>query len=435
MKLKKLFVLLLSFVFVFTACDVNDTNDDDNNNDNNNGTEYHLYINEFMASNDAAYADENGEYDDWIEIYNAEDKDVDIAGMYISDKTDDPTAYQIPSGKGATVIPAHGFLVLWADDQTDQGVLHLPFKLSSGGEAIVLTASDGSTLIDQHVFDAQETDISEGRLPDGSDNWVKFSTPTPGASNNGASTDVPPVISNVTVTPAEINPGDEVTVTATVTDENNDVQTVTVTYGTNSTDAQTVEMTANGNDYSASIGSFEDGTQVYFFVKAVDSKGLEAISDTVNFSVGYIPPVLYINEFMASNDNTITDNYGEYEDWIEIYNPNDYPVNIGGFYITDDLTDMTAWQIPDNQPDSTTIPAGGFLLLWADKDTDQGVLHVELKLSSGGEQIGLVAPNGTTFIDSLTFGEQTTDVSYGRKPDGSDNWQFFENPTPGASNN
>ncbi len=435
MKLKKLFVLLLSFVFVFTACDVNDTNDDDNNNDDNNGTEYHLYINEFMASNDAAYADENGEYDDWIEIYNAEDKDVDIAGMYISDKTDDPTAYQIPSGKGATVIPAHGFLVLWADDQTDQGVLHLPFKLSSGGEAIVLTASDGSTLIDQHVFDAQETDISEGRLPDGSDNWVKFSTPTPGASNNGASTDVPPVISNVTVTPAEINPGDEVTVTATVTDENNDVQTVTVTYGTNSTDAQTVEMTANDNDYSASIGSFEDGTQVYFFVKAVDSKGLEAISDTVNFSVGYIPPVLYINEFMASNDNTITDNYGEYEDWIEIYNPNDYPVNIGGFYITDDLTDMTAWQIPDNQPDSTTIPAGGFLLLWADKDTDQGVLHVELKLSSGGEQIGLVAPNGTTFIDSLTFGEQTTDVSYGRKPDGSDNWQFFENPTPGASNN
>ncbi len=434
MKLTKLFVLLFAFAVVFTACDVNDsdsTNDD--NNDNNPG--YSLYINEFMASNDAAYADEYGEYDDWIELYNAGDTDIDIAGMYISDNVDDPTAYQIPSGKAVTTIPAGGFLVLWADGQTDQGTLHLPFKLSSGGEAIVLTASDGATTIDEHVYEAQETDISEGRLPDGGTEWVKFNPATPGESNNGASTDVPPVISNVTVTPATINPGDEVTVSATVTDENNDIQSVTVTYAVNNGDETTVNMTANGDDYSASLGTFEDGSSVYFFVKAVDSKGLTAQSDTVNFSVGYIPPVLYINEFMASNDNTITDNYGEYEDWIEIYNPNDYDVNIGGFYITDDLTDMTAWQIPDNQPDSTTIPAGGFLLLWADKDTDQGVLHVELKLSSDGEQIGLVAPNGTTFIDSLTFGAQATDTSYGRYPDGSDNWQFFANPTPGASNN
>ncbi len=434
MKLKKLFIMLLASVFVFTACDVNDSNDD--NDDENDQTEYHLYINEFMASNDNTIADENGEYDDWIELYNAGDKEVDIAGMYFSDNADDPTAYQIPSGKGnETKIPAGGFLLIWADGQTDQGILHLPFKLSSGGEAIVVTAKDGATLIDQRIFEAQETDISEGRLPDGSDNWTKFSEPTPGASNNSASTDVPPVISNVSVFPSEINPGDEVTVTATVTDENGDIQTVTVTFGTNSTDAQTVEMTADGDNYSASLGSFNDGTEVFFFVKAVDQKGLEAVSDTVTFSVGYIPPTLYINEFMADNETTIADDNDEYDDWIEIYNPNDFPVNIGGFYITDDLTDMTAYQIPDTDSSATTIPAGGFILLWADKDSDQGVLHVELKLSSGGEQIGLVAPNGTTFIDSLTFGEQTTDVSYGRKPDGSDNWEFFDTPTPGASNN
>ena len=62
-------------------------------------------------------------------------------------------------------------------------------------------------------------------------------------------------------------------------------------------------------------------------------------------------------------------------------------------------------------------------------------MHVKLKLSGSGEQIGLFAPNGTTVIDSLTFGEQTTDVSYGRYPDGSDNWQTFTTPTPGTSNN
>ena len=433
MKLKKLFMILFASVFVFSACSVNENPIDDGGNQNN----YHLYINEFMASNDFAYADEYGEYDDWIEIYNADASEVNIAGMYISDNAGDETQYQIPTGSDLTKIPAHGFIVLWADGQTEQGVLHLPFKLSSGGEDIVLTASDGTTTLDSHTYGPQETDISEGRLPDGADNWVKFSTPTPGASNNGASTDVPPVISNITINPdSTINPGDEVTVSAAVTDENDDVQSVTVSYAVNGGDFTALDMTA-GNDsiYSVSIGSFADGSSVSFFVKAVDSKNLTAVSDTINFTVGYIPPVLYINEFMASNDTTIADENGEYDDWIEIYNPNDAPVNIGGFYITDDLTDLTAWQIPDDNPDATTIPAGGFLLLWADKDTDQGPLHVNLKLSGSGEQIGLTAPNGTSIIDSLTFGEQTTDVSYGRYPDGSDNWQFFDTPTPGASNN
>jgi len=93
------------------------------------------------------------------------------------------------------------------------------------------------------------------------------------------------------------------------------------------------------------------------------------------------------------------------------------------------------WQIPDTKPDSTTIPAGGFLLLLADKLPDAGVLHVNLKLGSGGEQIGLTAPNGTSIIDSLTYLDQTTDISEGRQPDGSDNWVNFTTPTPGTSNN
>ncbi len=104
-------------------------------------------------------------------------------------------------------------------------------------------------------------------------------------------------------------------------------------------------------------------------------------------------------------------------------------------YITDDLLDLTLWQIPTTSPDSTTIPAGGFLVLFADKIPEAGVLHVNIKLSGSGEQIGLVAPNGTSIIDSLTFGAQAADTSYGRNPDGSDNWQLFPTPTLGASNN
>ena len=143
---------------------------------------------------------------------------------------------------------------------------------------------------------------------------------------------------------------------------------------------------------------------------------------------------LKINEFMASNDSALADSHGEYDDWIEIYNPGPDPVNIGGLYITDDLAKPTAWQIPDTAPDSTTIPPGGFLLLWADKQPEQGVRHVKLKLSSKGEQIGLFAADGKTPIDTLTFSKQETDVSMGRYPDGANTWMNFQNSTPRYTN-
>ncbi len=147
-----------------------------------------------------------------------------------------------------------------------------------------------------------------------------------------------------------------------------------------------------------------------------------------------IPPTVYINEFMASNTETISDPQGDYDDWIEIYNADIYPVNIGGMYITDDLTDPSKWKIPDTQPDSTTIQPGEFLLLWADEDIEDGVLHLDIKLSVNGEEIGLYTDDLTSIIDSIVFEEQTIDISFGRQPDGSNNWCQM-NPTPGYSNN
>ncbi len=396
-----------------------------------------VVINEIMASNDAAVTDENGEYDDWFELYNAGDTAVDIGGMYVSDDQTDLTMWQIPTTDPAkTTIPAKGFLVLWADGQPDQGVLHLDFKLSSGGEDIVLVESNGRVIIDQYTFGPQQTDVAIGRNPDGSDNWETMSTATPGASNSGAPSNVAPVIGDITVSPDSLTPTTPVIVSAKVTDEDGNLASVKITYSPEGQVTADTAMTAQGGDiYQADLGTFADGSRIFFFITAEDAEGLKAVSDTVSFEVGYIAPVLFINEFLASNDADTSDAFGEFDDWIEIYNPGPEAVNIGGMYISDDKTDLTAWQIPTTAPDSTTIPAGGFLLLWADKQPEQGILHVNIKLSSGGEDVVLTAPNGTTVIDSLTFGEQTTDVSMGRKPDGSDNWMFFDTPTPGASNN
>ncbi|MCK4653584.1 MAG: lamin tail domain-containing protein, partial [Candidatus Cloacimonetes bacterium] len=171
--------------------------------------------------------------------------------------------------------------------------------------------------------------------------------------------------------------------------------------------------------------------EMYFY-----DAGHNATASLYDFQIQpmQIPPTIYINEFMASNRETIADPQGDYDDWIEIYNADIYPVDIGGMYITDDLSDPAKWKIPDTQPDSTTIQPGEFLLLWADEDIEDGVLHLDIKLSVNGEEIGLYTDDLTSIIDSIVFEEQAIDISFGRQPDGSNNWCQM-NPTPGYSNN
>ena len=148
------------------------------------------------------------------------------------------------------------------------------------------------------------------------------------------------------------------------------------------------------------------------------------------------PPqiLLVINEFMASNNNYTQDPQGQYDDWIEIYNNGVDAVDIGGMYLTDNLSDPVKWQIPINIPALTTIEPGGHLLIWADGDSSDAGLHTNFKLDANGEEIGLFKSDGITMLDSVVFGEQTSDISHGRYPDGTDNWRFFGSPSPAAEN-
>jgi hypothetical protein len=148
-----------------------------------------LVINEFMASNssDSGVSDPQGEFDDWIEIYNFGNEAIDLAGMYLTDDLTNPTKWRIPSGYSAqTTVAAGGFLVIWADEDTLDGPLHTTYKLSAGGEDIGLFDTDGSTAIDTLTFADQSTDIAYGRYPDAGDDWRYFPTPTLAAVNNGA---------------------------------------------------------------------------------------------------------------------------------------------------------------------------------------------------------------------------------------------------------
>jgi len=142
---------------------------------------------------------------------------------------------------------------------------------------------------------------------------------------------------------------------------------------------------------------------------------------------------LTINEFMASNGNVFEDEFGEYDDWIEIFNFGDQPVDINGIYITDEITDPEKWRFFSGSGPLYLAP-GEYYLFWADGQHDQGVNHLGFKLSAEGEEIAIFTSTDQLLIDSVTYSQQYYDVSKGRQPDGGETWNFFLTPTPGASN-
>ena len=144
-----------------------------------------VVINELMADNDNIIADPQGDYDDWLELYNLTDSSVTLTGLYLSDKEDNPTKWAFPEN---TQLPANGYLVVWLDEDHDdedatEG-LHANFKLSKDGETVILVGTDahGNPVLDKVTFGEQETDTAYGRLPDGTGDFQVVQA-TPGAQN------------------------------------------------------------------------------------------------------------------------------------------------------------------------------------------------------------------------------------------------------------
>lgn len=143
---------------------------------------------------------------------------------------------------------------------------------------------------------------------------------------------------------------------------------------------------------------------------------------------------LRINEFMAMNTNVPIGAAGEFDDWIELYNDSNESVNVGGMYLTDDLSNPTQWQFPADNPRETMIRAKEFLLIIADGDLTAGGLHANFKLASDGEELALFDSDGVTLLDSITFGPQKANLSYGRDLLDPTQWRILAWPSPGSSN-
>jgi hypothetical protein len=146
-----------------------------------------LKINEWLAENDGAFRDANGGADDWFEIYNPTAATVNLAGWKLTDTPGSPTPFVVPNG---WTIPAGGFLLVWADNETAQNpgspapgsALHASFRLGNNGDTIQLAGPAGH-VVDVVNFGAQRANRSEGRFPDGATARTGLTLPTPGSAN------------------------------------------------------------------------------------------------------------------------------------------------------------------------------------------------------------------------------------------------------------
>lgn len=138
---------------------------------------------------------------------------------------------------------------------------------------------------------------------------------------------------------------------------------------------------------------------------------------------------LSINELMADNILTSQSDQGTPAPWIEIYNPTSQDVPLNGYGLTDDFNSPNKSVLPAG----VVVPAGAYLVLWADGNAAAGATHLSILLSPKGGSLGLARPDGS-FIDRLTYGAQATDLSAAREPDGSTNWVTEWNVSPGAAN-
>ena len=218
---------------------------------------------------------------------------------------------------------------------------------------------------------------------------------------------------------------------------------VEIIYNKNGSANNSIEMFDDGmhddgeegdNFYGNSIPAMTSFGTIDFQIKASDnySNSVFYPCEMIHFEI--FPSsnqLIYINEFMASNDTTIADEFGEFDDWIEVYNADSESIWLGDKYLSDDFDNPAKWQFPQIE----LLPKE-FLLIWADNDTEQGENHATFKLKKEGEQIGIFDSETTGFfpLDTLTFGLQQTDTSFGRNPDGGMQWMYFDTATPGFNN-
>ena len=195
------------------------------------------------------------------------------------------------------------------------------------------------------------------------------------------------------------------------------------------------DLIAGDQIYSATIPYSNSGDYVQYYIRASNNEGVTLSPEKAEFefyfyTVEYqsISSNIVINEIMASNDNTIADEFDEFDDWIEIYNRGDVSIDMSNYHLSDDITNLEKYTFPN-----ITLGPDEYYIVWADDDEeDQGDNHATFKLSSSGEELYLSDEN-LNIIDGFEFGTQEVDMGYARVPNGVGDF-VIQSPTFSSNN-
>ena len=191
----------------------------------------------------------------------------------------------------------------------------------------------------------------------------------------------------------------------------------------------------SGYTYSCTVSGLDQPGFIDYYIEAEDPHGKISRLPYAGWSRIYIAGLssasLKINELLASNLSFGSDEANDFDDWIEIVNYGSDAVFLGDKYLTDNQSNPEKWQFPQIH-----INPGQYLIVWADDQADQGPLHAGFKLDKSGEYLGILHKENGNFniVDEISFGQQETDVSFGRIPDATGAFTLMSTPTPGEAN-
>ncbi len=431
-----------------------------------------VVINEIMYN--SSYAPDV----EYIELYNSGPSEVNLQGWYLLDSNlTHPLCSLVGTlGVGEYLVVAADNAIFTAQfpgvtnyNINDFDPAGLGFGLGNGGDTVNLFDDDD----DLHDYVAYDDSSPWPSSPDGSgpslelinyilDNAVAASWDpslstggTPGTINSTYASDSAPICNNGKRDIRLPASNETVSVTVTAFDQEGLISVELLVDLGSGYVAQPMYDDGTHGDGAAADSTFgalipvqSDGTLVRYYARATDSIGQidtwpgDAPVDYRAYTVGYERPLLVVNEIVASNATGISDEMGEFEDWIEIFNPGSTTIDLGGMFLSDNLSNRHMWEIPAGY----SLSPGEYLTIWADNDESDGPLHTSFKLSSGGEEVGLFDKEdlGNSKIHGFKYGLVADDISIGFYPDlgtsrGSNfnfgySPEYLATPTPGAGN-
>ncbi|MAE72217.1 MAG: hypothetical protein CME06_17320 [Gemmatimonadetes bacterium] len=360
-----------------------------------------------------------------VELHHRGAEPLDLEGVYLSDDPDDLYRWPVP----ATVL-----------SEGERATVGLPGRQEGW---LFLVAPENVGVIDEVHLGAYSPQAVVGRYPDGAGRMRVLRAPTPGGENLWD----PTVAMEVSVDDRYVAPGETIELSLTVR----------ATWRQEINTMLRIEATGAGGVWlpvpfviDVELGSLRRGERIekeidipipsdawwigggrYDLILSAFERDDRVARESVSIYVDTgSPETLVINELCASNATVVSDEMGEYDDWVEIFNPTTGPLSTAGLYLSDDWGgEPLRWTLPVR-----TLAPGEVLLLWLDGDTEQGELHGPFRLARGGEEVALIRgpESDPLVVDRIVFGYQETDWSLARVPAGQPTWEPSGEPTPGG---